>query len=158
LLRKGALDTPDDKGLPKVPLPLIFTEDRQTKSNWHMLQMWYPSASDLGGVTPNHRRRSQPGRAPPSLGLRFEAAAMPPDKRRSPRKKINTVGFLYTTAGWPLGECQMKDISAGGARLVHSLADALPTEFLLSLSRDGRVRRRCEIRWREENQVGVRFV
>ena len=80
------------------------------------------------------------------------------DKRKSPRKKINTVGFLYTTDGWPLGQCQMKDVSTGGARLAHSLSDKLPAEFLLSLSRDGKVRRRCEVRWRQENQVGVRFV
>ena len=83
---------------------------------------------------------------------------MSADKRKAPRKKIETVGFLYTTDGWPLGECQMKDISAGGARFVHSLPDGLPAEFFLSLSRDGRVRRRCEIRWREKDQVGVRFV
>jgi hypothetical protein len=80
------------------------------------------------------------------------------DKRRSPRKKMEAVGFLYTTDGWPLGECNLKDISAGGARFTHSLADELPTEFFLSLSRDGRVRRRCQVRWREKDQVGVRFV
>jgi PilZ domain len=83
---------------------------------------------------------------------------MSADKRRSPRKKIAAVGFLYTTDGWPLGECSLKDISAGGARFSHSLSEELPAEFFLSLSRDGKVRRRCEVRWRENNQVGVRFV
>jgi hypothetical protein len=64
---------------------------------------------------------------------------MSSDKRRSPRKKINTVGFLYTTEGRPLGECRIKDI-------------------FLSFSRDGKVRRRCEVRWSKEKEIGVRFL
>ena len=83
---------------------------------------------------------------------------MPSDKRRFPRKKIDAVGFLYTADGWPLGECKIKDISTGGARLTHALSDELPAEFMLAFSRDGRVRRRCEIRWRKEKEVGVRFL
>jgi len=83
---------------------------------------------------------------------------MPSNKRRFPRKKIDAVGFLYTADGWPLGECKIKDISTGGARLTHALPDELPAEFLLAFSRDGRVRRRCEIRWRKEKEIGVRFL
>jgi hypothetical protein len=80
------------------------------------------------------------------------------DQRRWPRKKVNTACFLYTNEGLPIGECRVKDISVGGARLVHSFAEEPPAEFLLSLSRDGKVRRRCQIAWRNENQIGVRFV
>ena len=83
---------------------------------------------------------------------------MPSDKRKSPRKKISAVVFLYTTEGWPLGECVIKDISTGGARLAHALSDEIPAEFLLSFSRDGKVRRRCEVRWRTEKEIGVRFL
>jgi hypothetical protein len=83
---------------------------------------------------------------------------MSSDKRRSPRKKINTVGFLYTADGWPLGECRIKDISTGGARLAQLPSKEIPTEFLLSFSRDGKVRRRCEVRWRNEKELGVRFL
>jgi hypothetical protein len=83
---------------------------------------------------------------------------MSSDKRRFQRKKINTVGFLYTTEGWPLGVCRIRDISAGGARLAHGLSDEIPAEVLLSLSRDGKVRRRCEVRWRKEKEIGVRFL
>jgi hypothetical protein len=83
---------------------------------------------------------------------------MSSDKRRFPRKKIDAVGFLYSADGWPLGECKIKDISTGGARLTHALPGELPAEFLLAFSRDGRVRRRCEIRWRKDKEVGVRFL
>jgi PilZ domain len=86
------------------------------------------------------------------------AAGMSSDKRKFPRKKINAVGFLYTAEGWPLGQCQIKDISTGGARVVHALSDEIPGEILLALSRDGKVRRRCEVRWRKEKELGVRFL
>jgi hypothetical protein len=83
---------------------------------------------------------------------------MSSDKRKSARKKIRAVGFLYTTEGWPLGECLIKDISTGGARLSHTLSDEIPAEFFISFSRDGKVRRRCEVRWRNEKELGVRFL
>jgi hypothetical protein len=95
------------------------------------------------------------------VGSIRETAKLPEvssDKRRSPRKKINTLGFLYTAEGWPLGECRIKDISTGGARLVCSLSDEVPPEFLLAFSRDGKVRRRCEVRWRKDKECGVRFL
>jgi PilZ domain len=92
------------------------------------------------------------------FSLRRSLPEVSSDKRRSPRKKINTVGFLYTAEGWPLGECRIKDISTGGARLAHTLSDDVPAEFLLSFSRDGKVRRRCEVRWRSEKEIGVRFL
>lgn len=71
---------------------------------------------------------------------------------------MDAAGYLYTGGGQPLGECRMKDISKGGARLAHSIATELPDELLLLLSKDGSVRRRCQIAWRAENQLGVRFV
>jgi hypothetical protein len=79
-------------------------------------------------------------------------------QRKQPRKPTNAKGYLYTIDGWPLGECDMKDISGSGAKLVHGLDEDLPTQFLLSLSRNGVVRRRCRVVWQNEKQVGVRFV
>jgi hypothetical protein len=80
------------------------------------------------------------------------------EQRRAPRRKVNAAGYLYTGRGQPLGECQMKDVSAGGARLAHSIATELPDELLLSLAKHGTVRRRCQVAWRGKNQVGVRFI
>ncbi len=84
-------------------------------------------------------------------------AQMSTELRKSPRKTIRTVAYLYTADGWPLGECEMRDVSAGGARLSHAIADELPDELFLTLSRDGKVRRRCGIVRREDGQIGVRF-
>ena len=52
----------------------------------------------------------------------------------------------------------MLNVSESGAKLVLSTSDALPTEFLLSFSRDGRVRRRCQLKWRDGDKIGVRFI
>lgn len=51
----------------------------------------------------------------------------------------------------------MLDVSDDGARIKLVAAEELPEEFLLSLSRDGKVRRRCELRWRKNDTLGVRF-
>jgi hypothetical protein len=79
------------------------------------------------------------------------------DNRRKPRKPIKTVGFVYSMDGWPIGECSTLDISESGAKIMLSAADEVPPEFLLSLSRDGRVRRRCQLKWRDGDRIGVRF-
>jgi hypothetical protein len=71
---------------------------------------------------------------------------------------MNVRAYLYTRDGWPLGECRMKDISDGGAQLVISEIEDLPKELMLSLSRDGRVRRECEVVWHRNGAIGVRFV
>lgn len=79
-------------------------------------------------------------------------------KRKHSRKTINAVGYLYTNEGWPIGECVVRDISAGGAKFVHKITDELPGRLILALSKDGHVRRSCELVWRRDDQVGVRFV
>jgi hypothetical protein len=83
---------------------------------------------------------------------------MPKDQRKALRRQVDALGFLYTTDGQPLGECRMTDVSTGGARLVHSIAAELPEAFLLSLSKNGSVRRLCQIVWREKSQIGVSFL
>ena len=52
----------------------------------------------------------------------------------------------------------MKDISQTGAMLIHEIDDDMPAQFFLSFSRNGHVRRRCQIVWQKAKQIGVRFV
>lgn len=54
--------------------------------------------------------------------------------------------------------CMMLDLSDAGARLKLDAKTELPTEFILVLSRDGRLNRPCRIVWREEEMFGVRFL
>jgi hypothetical protein len=83
---------------------------------------------------------------------------MPIEQRKSPRKPIHTHGFLYAADGRPIGPCQVEDVSVGGAKLIHAMGDELPTQFVLSLARNGQVRRQCQIAWRGKRQIGVRFI
>jgi PilZ domain-containing protein len=83
---------------------------------------------------------------------------MSTEQRKSARKAIDTAGFLFTFDGRPIGACKVKDVSVGGARLMHAIADEVPKEFWLSLSRNGRVRRHCQVAWRAKSHIGVRFI
>jgi hypothetical protein len=80
------------------------------------------------------------------------------EQRRKTRKPISAVAFIYTLEGRPIGECGTLDISETGAKLKWAAEGELPPEFLLSLSRNGKVRRRCHLKWREPDKIGVRFV
>lgn len=82
---------------------------------------------------------------------------MAAEQRKWRRKQMGADGFLYTCDGQQIGPCEVKDVSQGGAMLVISAADALPTEFVLSLSRNAHVRRHCQLVWQAMRHVGVRF-
>jgi hypothetical protein len=80
------------------------------------------------------------------------------EQRKSPRKLMGANGFLYEAGGQPIGPCQVENVSLGGAMLTHVSEHELPAEFVLSLSRNGKVRRQCQIAWRAMHRVGVRFL
>jgi hypothetical protein len=79
------------------------------------------------------------------------------EKRKSARRALALRAFLYTPDGWPLGECKLQDISASGARLAGLPEDDLPARFVLSLSRDARVRRTCTVKWQNDKEIGIEF-
>jgi len=83
---------------------------------------------------------------------------MPRVQRKEPRQPSSAVAFLYSTDGWPLGQCKMEDVSKTGAKLVHEIKDDMPSQLMLSLSRNGKVRRQCRVVWKKEKELGVRFV
>src|SRR5262249_10524302 len=88
----------------------------------------------------------------------FVSETMSEIPRKAARQPSSAQAFLYSADGWPLGECRMRDVSSSGAKLVHEIQDEMPKRFLLSFSRDGRVRRQCQVVWRKEREIGVRFV
>jgi hypothetical protein len=83
---------------------------------------------------------------------------MAKEQRRKDRRTVKAVAFVYSLDGWPIGECKTLDVSETGAKLTWNSPEELPSEFLLSLSRDGKVRRSCHVKWREADKVGVKFV
>ena len=83
---------------------------------------------------------------------------MSSEQRKSRRKSIGTDGFLYGVNGQPIGPCHVENVSLGGAMLRHETDDELPAHFILSLSRNGQVRRHCRVAWQAKRHVGVRFL
>jgi len=80
------------------------------------------------------------------------------EQRRWTRKSVNADGFLYAWEGRPIGPCRVEDVSVGGAKLAHTIAEEIPDQLVLLLSRNGQVRRRCEVAWRNKDRLGVRFL
>lgn len=55
--------------------------------------------------------------------------------------------------------CVIWDMSDGGARLAIARPIAeLPSAFSLLLTKDGRLRRNCEVVWTDPQFVGVKFI
>ena len=65
---------------------------------------------------------------------------------------------LVSADGASLGVCVMHDVSATGACLGSKTPGALPDNFILLLSHDGRLRRLCSVVWRSDDSLGVQFL
>jgi hypothetical protein len=50
----------------------------------------------------------------------------------------------------------VKDISAGGARLIVPAVEVMPDFFRLDYGVEG-LTPKCRVRWREGNEIGVQF-
>lgn len=81
------------------------------------------------------------------------------DKRKGRRQALShRAEIVRVEDGEPLADCLVLDISASGARLgLKSVAD-IPKEFVLVLSKPGRVLRRCKVVRSAANVLGVTFV
>jgi hypothetical protein len=78
--------------------------------------------------------------------------------RRSPRTLLRTRGVIANFDGSIVKRCLTIDVSATGAKLVLPEVCEVPDKFVLILTQDGTVRRECEVMWRRERSLGVRFV
>jgi len=83
---------------------------------------------------------------------------MTADNRNSKRRAIQQRARIVLTDGSLQGLCRICDVSASGARLEFARMDAVPDNFVLLLSYDGRLRRHCSVVWRSGNSIGVEFV
>jgi hypothetical protein len=82
------------------------------------------------------------------------------ENRRSRRRALHFPAWVSLETK-ELVPCQIGDIADRGARLAFGDdADpaALPDAFVLLFSPGGHPRRLCQVVWREDRQVGVKFV
>lgn len=77
------------------------------------------------------------------------------DQRREPRQKT-LLRAEITTAQGTIYSCSVRDLSSRGARLSVGDVAWIPSTFKLRiLGRD--IIADAEVRWRNQNQMGVRF-
>jgi hypothetical protein len=79
------------------------------------------------------------------------------EKRRSQRKAIGRRAWIDRADGSPLMQCALGNMSDTGAKLVFAEPAQLPDEFVLRLSVDGRVARKCRLAWKDDKYIGVQF-
>ena len=77
--------------------------------------------------------------------------------RKSPRQVVSAPAMIYDTRGNSVMECIVRDISATGVGLKLSQDLPLPQSFFLALTREGNVRRSCELVWQFSIVAGARF-
>jgi|SRR5689334_12851927 PilZ domain len=82
---------------------------------------------------------------------------MSKEKRIAPRQDVRWQGIISDKQGAMLSRCLLVNVSASGAKLVVEFPDKIPDTFVLMLSRNGGVRRVCDVKWRSGSSIGVRF-
>jgi hypothetical protein len=80
------------------------------------------------------------------------------EKRMMRRHQLRYAAWVAVGDSSPAKGCTVADVSETGARLELDAPGELPKEFWLLLSRDGKVRRRCEVVWQSGDQVGARYL
>lgn len=86
-----------------------------------------------------------------------------PSNRRKRERVVFDRGLdteIMALDGTWRSNCKAVDISQTGAKLIVDAPLKRPTanEFLLLLTKDGGVQRRCELAWIEGETIGARFV
>ena len=80
------------------------------------------------------------------------------EQRRGKRQALSHRAELAGLKdGQHLADCVVLDVSVTGARLALKPGTELPDQFVLILSKTGKVLRRCTVIWRKSNQIGVDF-
>jgi hypothetical protein len=82
---------------------------------------------------------------------------MSSNNRKDKRQVVGISGMAYDTHGTPITACTVRNVSSSGAQVELTEENELPGTFLLALSRDGAVRRRCHKVWQFATVAGVRF-
>ena len=81
---------------------------------------------------------------------------MAKEKRKAVRRTMRYTAWIVMAPGQLQG-CALADMSDTGARLDVENPDGTPDTFTLWLSSNGSARRKCNLIWRSDRQVGVAF-
>ncbi|KQW27435.1 pilus assembly protein PilZ [Rhizobium sp. Root274] len=78
------------------------------------------------------------------------------EKRREPRLRAFKAGRAVISGGYSTFDCTVRNLSAGGAKVVFENTADIPAHFRLRFE-DG-TSHDCEVRWRTPREVGVQFL
>jgi hypothetical protein len=84
--------------------------------------------------------------------------AMRRESRKAYRRAVSLTAMILNGDKSMVGLCTMLNMSSTGAMIKPPLETEVPNEFILLLSKDGNVRRRCKILWRTDTAIGVQFI
>ena len=79
-------------------------------------------------------------------------------QRQAPRHREDRTVWIDVGDGSTPQKCILWDASDAGVRITIDQPNSVPFEFFLLLSKDGKVRHRCRVRWRSMDQIGACFV
>jgi len=80
------------------------------------------------------------------------------EARKSRRRIFRRSAMILNIDKTILGPCSMLDVSATGAKIKLQMEDQVPDEFILLLSKGGKVSRRCKVSRKEGAIIAVQFV
>jgi hypothetical protein len=80
-----------------------------------------------------------------------------PKRKRDVRKKRHHGAWITFDDDIQSYECQVLDVSPGGAKLAADIDAIVGTSFRLSAAPHSLVRKPCEVVWRRGRQIGVKF-
>ena len=83
---------------------------------------------------------------------------MRPDLRKEPRRHVDRTCWVVTGADSKPQQCQLSDASDSGGKIAFSNVATAPDKFILLLTEDGKVARKCEVAWRSDREIGFRFL
>jgi hypothetical protein len=82
---------------------------------------------------------------------------MTEQKRRAKRQPVMVDGMVYAISGVRIAPCRLRNVSETGAQIELQRETVLPASFLLTLSVNGQVQRRCSLVWQFSTVAGVKF-
>ena len=77
--------------------------------------------------------------------------------RQFERKPLSYPGWIELGHGQYL-VCQIEDVSEGGAKLMLQNVKSVPNDFVLRFSLTSQSHRKCVVRWRGQDGLGVQFI
>ena len=81
----------------------------------------------------------------------------PPERRPNPRRRTLFAGLVVHSAGRFSFPCTIKDMSAGGARIVFTAGSAVPSQIEVINRSNGAVYH-CDVIWTSNIAAGLKFI